>query len=980
MIHERAFRPERVGIIGGGTAGLLTALALRELRPELEVTLVESPTIPIIGVGEATTPPLVAFLHGYLGIEPHAFYREVEPTWKLGIRFEWGDPAPDYYFNYAFGDGDLADAVRHDGATLRYAASSQLMSAGKGPIVRLGTPATPRLHSLMRETRLAYHLDNERLVAALHRRARIVGVQHLSATLARVEVARDASGAPTHVTRLIADDGRELAFDLYVDCTGFRSLLLGDALGVPFESFASSLVTDTAVTCVRPHGGPIKPYTTATTMDAGWCWTIPMRGEDHLGYVFASAFLTPDQAAAELAERFPGVHGFKTVRFRAGRRSDFVRGNVVAIGNAYGFVEPLESTALHMVVIGISRLLALVQSGGQGAARVVSEIGGHWDWLRWFLAVHYRFNRKKDTPFWRAARADTDLGPLAETIADFRANGPFSARPSPPTFAGDAVFGPRGLDIMLLGQGLRPDAPERLGHQLSRADWGELTTLRGAMVERAVPHADALAACANDRRFLDGLVHDDASWLVKMAGTMQRAVPTRGRTEEALAFWAKEHGVTAVPGRVLRTLPPDFTTNPSLDFGKLRSKTPVIALRPRDQGQLAECVQMLARRGIRYKVRGAGHSAGGQTLIDDGVVLDLRGLSRIVADDPAGETVRVEAGLWWLELWRHLRATGRRPKVLTDNGRTSVGGTLAVGGFGDTSHRLGLQLDGVRELVVMTPDGTRHRVRPGDALFDWSLAGRGQLGIVTEVLLETTRTPDDLTARVILWPTLDAFLDDTPVILAQGRFDYLRARLLYAPNAPVAAAAGHFGRDEPRAGAGGVGDFEGLRARSGPPETLAYFDKLSEPPDARWALPSPDLELVLPLDARGRSALATIHHAITDSPMAAYFPLGSSIMPLPAATRFPLAPLPPGATHAVMLALRPEVPEREAARACAALAPLVDLAHAAGGRIYLMGIEPTDAAFLERQFGAATMATWRALKATHDPRGLLNPGLLVPEA
>ncbi|MBL8787609.1 MAG: tryptophan 7-halogenase, partial [Deltaproteobacteria bacterium] len=258
----RPFRPRRVGIVGGGTAGLLTALALKEWQPELEVTLLESSKIPVIGVGEATTPPIVPFLFGYLGIDPHQFERAVAPTWKLGIRFEWGAPEP-WYFNYAFGDGDLADAQRHDGHPNRYAMTSMLMSADKGPVAKVGGKLIP----LLNETRFALHLDNERLVAFLHARARAVGVTLVDATLGDVEVER-GHGSQRHIKRALFDiDGtsQALSFDLWVDCTGFRSLLLGKALEVPFESYADALFTDTAVTCVRDNGGQPRPYTTATT-------------------------------------------------------------------------------------------------------------------------------------------------------------------------------------------------------------------------------------------------------------------------------------------------------------------------------------------------------------------------------------------------------------------------------------------------------------------------------------------------------------------------------------------------------------------------------------------------------------------------------------------------------------------------------------------------------------------------------------------
>ncbi|HRE92152.1 MAG TPA: FAD-dependent oxidoreductase, partial [Myxococcota bacterium] len=532
-----------VGIIGSGTAGLLTALALKERDPRMDVTIVASSGIPVIGVGEATTPVLPPFLFGYLGIDPHRFEREVQPTLKLGIRFEWG--LPDGWFNYAFGDGDLSDAMSHDGHLRRYSATSQMMDAGKAPLVRVGG----KLHSLLRETRLALHLDNVRLVRFLEQRAREVGVRFVDATVH--EVRRASQGPSGDLVDQLETSAGPLSFDLYVDCTGFRSLLMNGALHSPFIDYSSSLMTDRAITAVRRYDAPNgpktpPPYTTARTMNAGWCWTIPMRDELHHGYVFASKYLKEDDAHRELEKVYPGCDDFKVVRFRSGRREHFIRGNVVALGNSYAFVEPLESTAIHMVVIAISKLLAelgapsgarasslprgphgetrlsLAETHARGQARpfvsahrqaeLNAQMGAHWDWLRWFLAVHYRFNRRVDSPFWHDVHLTTDWSGLEATHKDFLANGPLSARdpntpgtPPAPKLAGDIVFGPRGFDIVMLGQGV---VPKTLPRRTSATEWRELAIMRERMIELALPHAEALGRFGEDRALLDGLVHD----------------------------------------------------------------------------------------------------------------------------------------------------------------------------------------------------------------------------------------------------------------------------------------------------------------------------------------------------------------------------------------------------------------------------------------------------------------------------------------
>lgn len=1004
--------PRTIGIIGSGTAGLLTALALKERDPTLEVTLVASSGIPVIGVGEATTPVLPPFLFGYLGLDPHRFEREVQPTLKLGIRFEWGQQ--DGWFNYAFGDGDLSDALAHDGHLRRYSATSMMMDAGKAPLVGVGG----KLHSLLRETRFALHLDNVRLVRFLEQRAREVGVRFIDATVHEVHRARtDAHHERAHelVDHLETSAG-PLSFDLYVDCTGFRSLLMGGALHSPFIDYATSLMTDRAITAVRRHDGTVQPYTTARTMNAGWCWTIPMRDELHHGYVFASKYLKEEDARRELEQVYPGCEDFKVVRFRSGRREHFVRGNVVALGNSYAFVEPLESTAIHMVIIAISRLLeqvgtpstsrsASMPRGPHGEARLSlaedlgksharpflapqrqaelnAQMGAHWDWLRWFLAVHYRFNRRVDSPFWRDVHLTTDWSGLEAAHKDFLEHGPLSARDPgapAPKLAGDVVFGPRGLDIVMLGQGV---VPKTLPRRTSATEWRELATMRERMLDLALPHGEALTHFAKDRALLDGLVHDEASWCRMMARDMLGFAPPAGRSQDALSAWASRHHVSHQTGRETLSAPADFQKNAALDFGKYLRRTPQIVLRPKDQKQLAESVEMLALRQIPFKVRGAGHSSGGQTLTEDGAVLDLRWLKRIIAEErPEPGTphsngrgrVRVEAGCWWLELCAHLKHEGRRPLVLTDNWRSTVGGTLAVGGFGDASHLEGLQTAGVRELMLLTLDGTRHRVRPGDPLFDWSLAGRGQLGIVTEVVLETIEKSYDLEARVFAWRNFATFARDMATIVAEGRFDWLRARLSWDKDGSVMAAGGHL---LPVANNRAENDLVGLAASYGAPERLDLFATSAEPPEAAWNLASPSVEVVLPVTETGLAGLAKIHARVMASPLTRYLPRGSSLMALRGknAETPPMAPL-PSCDLALMLAIRPEVPLGDVPPLIPHARAIADLAVEHGGAIYAMGIEPSSPDWLQRQLGPRHDELL-ALKRRHDPLGLLNPGLL----
>ncbi|MFO0627128.1 MAG: tryptophan halogenase family protein [Polyangiales bacterium] len=498
-------RPVRaVAVLGGGTAGYFTALALQRAFPAMHVTLIESSTIPIIGVGEATTPAMLPFLHQQLGLDLEAFHRAVRPTWKLGIRFDWGAPAP-YAFCYPFGPTNPNEAVAHDGDLGAQSLVAQLMHADRGLLLR--TPEGTR--SLLPWLKFAYHLDNEPLVGFLQRTARDRGVERIDAVIRGYDLAPDGET----LRSVVLDDGRRLAFDLYVDATGFRAEVLGGALQTPFVRFDDTLFCDTAVVAALPHGGHIRPYTQAETMNAGWCWRIPVRHEDHRGYVFSSRFLSADAAEAEMRAKNPGMGEARLVRFVSGRRARFWRGNVVAVGNAYGFVEPLESTALHMVIAEVSYLLGTLEAAGDGppdGALADARVGQHWDYLRWFLGLHYKFNARLQTPFWQACRADVDISGVRDLVEAYRAHGPWVRDdPRPAYDPRDPTFSLEGAMILLLGQRVPSPTPRA---RVAAAPWRARVEAQRALVAQALPVADCLAHLDERPALLRELLDHPASW------------------------------------------------------------------------------------------------------------------------------------------------------------------------------------------------------------------------------------------------------------------------------------------------------------------------------------------------------------------------------------------------------------------------------------------------------------------------------------
>lgn len=510
----------KVGILGGGTAGWFTALALRAQLPWLEVTVIETASIPIIGVGEASVPSLLAFLHHYLKLDVLELTREVQPTWKQGIRFEWGLPG-DYVFQAPFdwevnGIGMLG-SMGETGNVSTFTLQSVLMANDVTPVYRIAGQE----QSILGLQAFAYHLDNQRLVHYLRRTAIARGVTHMDRKIVDAKLAERAGDADPQVLGLTTEDGDTLAFDLYVDCSGFRSFLLGDKLGVPFQSYAKSLFTDSALAFNAPHGGKIKPYTTARTMTHGWCWNIPIVEDDHLGYVYSSAHCSDDEALAEAKKVWPAMSRERVVRFRSGRHDRMWVGNVFAIGNAYAFVEPLESTGLLMITRAITALVRSfpIEEDSAVLRRFVNKSAARdWDRLRYFLAAHYKFNRRIDSPFWQEVRETTDVSGIQEALDLFQACGPLSLLPRAirtqvQDVADVYFYGLHGLDCILLGQ--------KVPHpKLDREPTSTWRARRQAAVEfskRALPQAEARQVVARHPEWLQQLVSHHASWVTRMA-------------------------------------------------------------------------------------------------------------------------------------------------------------------------------------------------------------------------------------------------------------------------------------------------------------------------------------------------------------------------------------------------------------------------------------------------------------------------------
>jgi tryptophan halogenase len=438
-------------VLGGGSAGFLAAISLRVKLPHLKVRVLRSKDIPIIGVGEGTTAAIIGFLHGYLALAPARFYRDVNPIWKLGIRYLWG---PRSHFNFTFGPQMTAGSPLPrplgyylDDDIAHGSIDSSLMDHDRAfqRDPKNGQPFVGR--------RLAYHLENKTFVSFLERvAAEDLNVEIIDDTVTSVE--QNEHG----VERMQLASGRTETADVFVDCSGFASVLLGRALQEPFISYSPSLFCDRAVVggWQRGMGELIQPYTVAETMDAGWCWRIDHEHQINRGYVYSSAFISDQAAEEEFRRKNPKIRQARVVKFRTGRyRRTWVK-NVVAIGNAGGFVEPLEATAIAAICEQAKGLVAGLSSGGGRFGASVADVyndrdARYWDSIRRFLAVPYKFNTRLETPFWREAREKTDLAG-AEPIVDFyRECGPDGSWAQSLIDPLDQ-FGMEGYLTMLVGQ------------------------------------------------------------------------------------------------------------------------------------------------------------------------------------------------------------------------------------------------------------------------------------------------------------------------------------------------------------------------------------------------------------------------------------------------------------------------------------------------------------------------------------------------
>jgi tryptophan halogenase len=483
---------KRVVIAGGGTAGWVAAAALvKQLGPLIDITLVESDEIGTVGVGESTIPTSRSF-HELLGINEQAFMRATQATFKLGIAFEnWGQIGDRYI--HSFGEIGTRSTWMADfhhfwleareqgfgGSLADYCFELQASEAGK----------FAKAEGLA--INYAYHLDATLYARFLRGLAEPAGVKRVEGKIAQV-LQHPETG---FITALVLESGVSIEGDLFLDCTGFRGLLIEQTLKTGYEDWTRYLATNSAFAVQTRSTGPAIPLTRAIAHEAGWRWRIPLQHRVGNGIVFCSEFMSDEDARAKLLNDIDGEPLIepRLIRYQTGARRKVWNKNCVALGLASGFIEPLESTSIHLVKVAVTRLIQEFPFGGCHEAmtnRFNDQSRHEIEGIRDFITLHYHLTRRDDSPFWDRCRTMEIPDSLAQRMALFRDDAHAYQD-------GNDLFRVDSWVQVLLGQGLAPASYHRLAKMM---DPDELRTALGTLkanidrgVARMPSHQEFLA-------------------------------------------------------------------------------------------------------------------------------------------------------------------------------------------------------------------------------------------------------------------------------------------------------------------------------------------------------------------------------------------------------------------------------------------------------------------------------------------------------
>ncbi len=461
----------QIVIVGGGTAGWMTAAALsRLLTTGYRVRLIESDLISTIGVGEATIPSIRAF-NQLLGIDEDEFMRQTQATFKLGIEFvNWGKEGDSYIHGFGQIGRDQVLAKfyqywlkmqRMGKADTLEAYSINTLAPRFGKFMR---PPKDMPNSPLSDIAYAFHFDAGLYAKYLRARAEQQGVLRTEGKIID-SLLHDADGS---IDALVMENGEKIHGDLFIDCSGLAALLIEKALHTGFEDWSDLLPADSAIAVPCASHGDLLPCTRSTAHSAGWQWRIPLQHRTGNGHVFSSRFMSADEAQAILMRNLDGeaLAEPRHIRFTTGKRKKAWNKNCIAIGLSGGFMEPLESTSIHMVQTAITRLLTLFPDRGLSQIDIDTynaQNDEEYLWIRDFLIAHYKINDKSEHAFWRYCRDMEVPASLQERFDLFTSHGRIFRQ-------GEELFAETSWLQVMHGQGLRAQAYHPLVDQRSEED------------------------------------------------------------------------------------------------------------------------------------------------------------------------------------------------------------------------------------------------------------------------------------------------------------------------------------------------------------------------------------------------------------------------------------------------------------------------------------------------------------------------------
>lgn len=446
-------------VVGGGTAGWMAAAAFaRTLGDAYSIRLIESEAIGTVGVGEATVPHLKLF-NNLLQLDEIEFVRAVQGTFKLGIQFnDWRRIGDSYVHGFGATIGRGLGLLPFHQYWIKARQAGRASEIGD---YSLNTRAAPRgkfmpsATDVPRESPLAdipyaYHFDAGRYARMLRAYAEKRGVRRTEGMISRVLMEPESG----FVQAVELKNGETVAGDLFIDCSGFRGLLIEQALETGYIDMTHWLPCDRALAVPCEKVGSPTPYTRSTAREAGWQWRIPLQHRTGNGYVYSSMHISDDEAAATLLENLDGraLGDPRPLRFTTGRRRKFWNRNVVALGLSSGFMEPLESTSIFLIQSGITKLLQLFPREGHNpvlADRYNAQLEFEFDRIRDFLILHYHATERDDTPFWNQCRTMSIPQELQDTIDLFRDSGRFYRN-------AEELFAEVSWIEVMIGQGIVP--------------------------------------------------------------------------------------------------------------------------------------------------------------------------------------------------------------------------------------------------------------------------------------------------------------------------------------------------------------------------------------------------------------------------------------------------------------------------------------------------------------------------------------------